>query len=121
MNEVLSTVLIALGTSLATGFGSWVFFIRKHKADADGAEKTNDRTEIENLKLIVDEWRQSAKTWKEMADEYQQRYVGNARKLETLEDQVGTLTRELRRAQERIEHLEKENEKLNRTSADGNK
>jgi uncharacterized membrane protein len=80
---VIDAVLIALGTSLATGFGSWVFFIRKHKAEAVGTEKTNDRSEIENYKLISQEWREAAQQWKDLCDEYQTKLIETLRKLDT--------------------------------------
>lgn len=80
---MLEVVLIALGTTLATTFGGWVFFIRKHKAEAVGTEKTNDRSEIENYKLISQEWREAAQQWKDLCDEYQNRLIETLRKLDT--------------------------------------
>jgi uncharacterized coiled-coil DUF342 family protein len=106
---------------LATGFGSWIFFRGKYKAETDGALKSNDRSEIENLKLITQEWREAAQAWKDMADEYQSKFIGNSRKVDELADQVAMLTRQLKNANKRIAHLEKEKQdKSNNTSADGN-
>lgn len=108
---------------MATGFGSWVFFREKYKAETDGAVKSNDRSEIENLKLITQEWREAAQAWKDMADEYQTKFIGNSRKVDELADQVAMLTRQLKAANKRIAHLEKEKEKQdksNNTPADGN-
>lgn len=107
-------ILIALGTSLATAFGSWVFFIRKHKAEAVGTEKTNDRTEIENYKLIATEWRETAQRWKELADKYETELIESRRIIPQmradLEDQkrdITALKGLLTKAQNRISELEK--------------
>lgn len=84
MNEIL----IALGSSIATGFGQWVFYYRKHKATAIGAEKGNDRTEIENYKLIAQEWRESAERWKDMADKYQMELIEYKKELSSIEGKL---------------------------------
>ncbi len=106
MNEVLSTVLISLGSSVATGFGSWIFFRKKHKAEADGVTINNDRAEIESLNLIAKEWRETAQSWKSMADEYRLKYMDYQREVETLAEQVSELSIKLNRANRRIAHLE---------------
>lgn len=117
----MESVLITLGSVLATNFGQWFFFQRKHKAEASGAEINNDRSEIENLKLIAQEWRDTAQAWKEMADEYQLKHMDNNRKINELVEEVQEFRRQLAKANSRIAHLEKELEKKNRkTPADGN-
>ena len=117
---MLETIITVLVTSLATGFASWVFYIRKHKADAVSAEKGNDRTEIDNLKLIVKEWRDAATQWKDMADDYQIRFIeqnrkmeqffsdnaNNIKELEENKKQIEKLKNLLTRANKRIKHLE---------------
>lgn len=123
MNEVLSTVLISLGSSLAAGFGSWIFFRRKHKAEADGAVINNDRAEIESLNLIAKEWRETAQSWKSMADEYRTKYMEYQRQVEALAEQVSQLSIKLTRANRRIAHLEKRKglqADANKTPTDGN-
>lgn len=95
----METVLIAIGTALATGFGQWVFYFRKHRANAD-------RSEIDNLKLIVQEWRDTSKIWKDMADEYQNRHIDNSRKIEQLYEEIASLKRQLDKANRKINDLE---------------
>lgn len=111
---MLEQVLIVLGTSLATAFSGWVFFIRKHKAEAVGVETNNTRQEIENYKLIAQEWREAAQQWKDLADEYQAKLIENSRKIERLESESAAIKKEvitlkglLTRAQNRIIELEK--------------
>lgn len=120
MNAVLEQVLIAVGGAVAGGFGNWVFYIRKHKATASGAEINNDRSEIENVKLIAQEWREAAQAWKDMADEYQAKHIENTRKLEEFAAQVASFKRRLDRSNRRINFLEKKlpNE-TNNTPTDG--
>lgn len=122
MNEVLSTVLISLGSSLATGFGSWIFFRKKHKAEADGVTINNDRAEIESLNLIAKEWRETAQSWKSMADEYRTKYMEYQRQVEMLAEQVYEMSLKLARANKRIAHLErrKGQQDVNNTPTDGN-
>lgn len=107
----METVLIALGTALATNFVQWVFYQRKHKAEASGAEINNDRSEIENLKLITLEWREAAQDWKHMADEYRGKYIDNIKTMEDLVQEVQGFKKKLAQANKRIAHLEKELEK----------
>ena len=122
--DALWLVLSNLGTALTTGFAQWVFYIRKHKADASGAEKTNDRTEIENLKLINKEWMETAMSWKAMADEYRTKYIALQPIVEELQEKLVILSRQLNLANERIEHLEAKKgiSKVNthKTPSDGN-
>lgn len=66
--EITNQIMLVLGSSVATAFGQWVFFLRKHRLG-------NDRTEIDNYKLIAQEWRESAEKWKELADAYQQELI----------------------------------------------
>ena len=118
----METVLVALGTALVSNFAQWVFFQRKHKAEASGAEINNDRSEIENLKLITQEWRDAAQAWKDMADEYQSKHIANSRKVDELIEEVHGFKRKLERANKRIAHLERELErerKTQKTPADG--
>lgn len=104
-------MLISLGSAVSTAFAQWIFYFRKHKAVAAGAEKQNDRSEIENLKLITQEWREAAQAWKDMADEYQSKHIANSRKVDQLVETVASLKRQLTKANKRIATLEKE--KLN--------
>lgn len=107
---------------MATNFAQWFFYQRKHNAAASGAEINNDRSEIENLKLIVQEWREAARDWKDMADEYRGKYISEHRLIEELRDEVASVNRKLLNANKRITQLEKEKaNKTNKTPTDGNK
>ncbi len=97
MNEVL----IVLGTSLATGFAGWIF------GGKQVAKNNSDRSEIENLKLITQEWREAAQSWKDMADEYQKKHIDNSRKLTDMADEIQALKRQVARQTKRIAELEK--------------
>jgi predicted nucleic acid-binding Zn-ribbon protein len=96
--DTLWTTLAVLGSSLATAFGQWVFYFRKHKSDAD-------RSEIENLNLIAKEWREAAKVWKDMVDEYHLKALQNMKRIEELESKVAILERQLNTANKKIEYL----------------
>lgn len=100
---------------------AWLLYFRKHKADAVGAEKNNDRTEIENYKLIATEWRETSQVWKEMADEYQMKFryqnrkfeeflqkaEGTNKELEANRKEIAKLKELLAKANKRIGELEK--------------
>lgn len=100
----MTEVLVGLGSALSTAFAQWVFYYRKHKGNAD-------RTEIENYKLIAQEWRESAQIWKDLADQYQLESIQNKKKIEKLEEELRALKRQLTSASKRINHLEMLNEK----------
>ncbi len=103
--EALYTVLVGLGSSLATDFAKWIFYFRKHPAHAKSVEKNNDRQEIENLNLIAKEWREAAKVWKDMVDEYHLKSMDNMRRIEELEQKVFSLQQQLLSANKQIEKL----------------
>jgi chromosome segregation ATPase len=110
---MLDLLLASIGTSIVTAFAGWVFFIRKHKAEAVGAEKTNDRTEIENYKLIAQEWREAAQQWKDLCDEYLTKLIENSRKIENMTIELSENKKDLRKfkglltkANNRIQMLE---------------
>jgi len=110
----MENVLITFFTAMATGFASWIFARRKNKAEAVGAEKNNDRTEIDNYKLIAQEWREAAERWKDLADEYQKKLIANSRQIEelvtssiTFKKEIRTLKTLLAKANKRIAELEK--------------
>lgn len=100
----MKEVLIGLGAALSTAFAQWVFYRRKHKGSAD-------RTEIDNYKLIAQEWRESAQRWKDLADEYQLESIQNKRKIDTLEEELRSIKRQLASSLKRLKQLEKLNEK----------
>lgn len=100
--ESWETILIGLGSSLATAFGQWVLYFRKHAAEAKTVVKNNDRQEIENLNLIAKEWREAAKIWKDMVDEYHIKSMDNMRRIEELEQKVQSLQSELNKANKQI-------------------
>lgn len=103
--EQFKDILLVLGSALATGFAQWVFYFRKHQAEAKGVVKNNDRQEIENLNLISKEWREAAKSWKDMADEYHAKSKENMRRIDELEQKVMNLEAALRSANRQIEKL----------------
>lgn len=118
---MLELLISTLGGSALTLLLGWALYLRKHKADAAGVEKNNDRTEIDNLKLIVTEWRESATRWKDLADEYQEKFIEQNRKMERFfsefesnrkelvdnRKEIETLKRKLSSANKRIAELEK--------------
>lgn len=108
--ESWETILIALGSSLATGFGQWVFYFRKQAAETKSVDKNNERQEIENLNLIAKEWREAANIWKQMVDEYHLKSMDNMRRIEELETKVSTLQRQLNSANKQIEILKSQNQ-----------
>jgi Mg2+ and Co2+ transporter CorA len=103
--EALYTVLIGLGSSLATAFAQWIFYFKKHTAEAKSVVKNNDRAEIENLNLIAKEWREAAKIWKDMVDEYHLKSMDNMRRIEELEQKVFQLQQQLMSANKQIDKL----------------
>ena len=103
---MLIEILIALGSGLAGAFSKWVFDRHKRKADTQSVHQSNFRAEIDNLKLIVQEWREAAGHWKDMADDYQQKFIDNSRKLDEVHQEVRTLKNQLAKANRRIKQLE---------------
>lgn len=110
---MLDNVLLIFGSAAVTAFLQWLLYIRKHKAEANSVEKTNDATEIENLVNMAKEWRETAQSWKSLADETQKELIlckkseqSTAEKLEALERKVKLLNSKLTRAYKRIEELE---------------
>lgn len=108
---MLENVLLILGSATATAFLQWVLYIRKHKAEANSVEKTNDATEIENLVSMAKEWRETAAHWKQLADEYQKELIScktvNGDKIESMKSEIRTLNNKLNKANKRIAELEK--------------
>lgn len=94
-------------------FLMWLLYLRKHKASADSSE-------IENYKLIATEWRETSQRWKDLADDYQMKFIEQNRKMEAFFAQGGDNKRELEenrkeiaklnglltKANKRIKHLE---------------
>lgn len=102
------TILIALGTALSTGFAQWIFYRRKHKATAVGAEKQNDRVELDNYKLIAEEWRETAQRWKEMADKYQMELVEEKKYRAGMESQLAENLNKIACLESKLLQLEKQ-------------
>ena len=108
--------LTATGAAALTLVLGWLLYLRKHRAAAVGAEKNNDRTEIENYKLIAQEWREAAQQWKDLADEYQTKLTLQSRVIVELEareagnrKEINALKGKLTKALNRITHLENGN------------
>ncbi len=85
----------------------------KFKAETDGLVINNTRDEIENFKLIAAEWRETAQAWKDMVDNYQDRLIENATKIDELfkenfdlKQDIEQLKKQLDKAQDRIKELE---------------
>jgi uncharacterized coiled-coil DUF342 family protein len=108
---MLNEILIALGSGLAGAFSKWVFDRHRRKADTQSVEQSNSRAEIENLKLIVQEWREAASQWKDMADDYQQKFIDNSRKLDEVHQELRSLKSQLAKANRRIKQLEEHDTK----------
>ncbi len=86
---------------------------RKFKAETDTVVVGNDRSEIENYKLLVAEWRETAQKWKDLADEYQGKLIENTKKIDELYLRNSEVRRELSsvkglltKANNRIKELE---------------
>ena len=105
---------------LLSGGISWIatrrWERRKFKAETVSAERGNDRSEIENYKLISTEWREAAQRWKDLVDEYQAKLIENSRRIDNLSVELSKTSKELSfvkglltKAQRRIKELEKHN------------
>lgn len=110
---MVQQILISFAASATPIILLWVLYLRKHKAEAVSTEKTNDRTEIDNIKLIAQEWRESAIKWKDLADEYQMKFIEQNRKMEAYfanggdnKKEIERLNRKLTAAYKRIKDLE---------------
>lgn len=97
------TPFIAAATPI---FLLWLLYLRKHKASADSSE-------IENYKLIATEWRETSQRWKDLADDYQMKFIEQNRKMEAYFAKGGDNRKEIERlnnllikANKRIKHLE---------------
>lgn len=109
---MIEIVLAILGGGAFATLIQWLLFPRKNKAEAVGVEvankgyeNNNDRTEIENYKLIAQEWRESAQRWKDLADEYQTKLIENSRKFEAFLTTVKHNNEEMASNKKEIEKL----------------
>jgi hypothetical protein len=105
--NTIETWLAVAGSSLVTALTQWALYFRRHAAEAKSVIKGNDKAEIENLNLIAKEWREAAKLWKDMADEYQMKAIENMKRIEHLEQKVSELELALKKANNQIEILKK--------------
>lgn len=109
------TIQIVIGSAAFTAIIQWLLYFRKHKADTITVVKSNDATEIQNLVLMVKEWRETATNWKLLADQYQEELIKsrkeNGEKIEHLESKVRELSSNLFKAQKRLVQLEKNDNK----------
>lgn len=101
-------VLITLGLSLVSGFSGWFFGRAKYQAETRGVERTNDRSEIENLNLIAKEWKEAAMLWKAMADEYQSKAIENMKRIADMEHELHSLRLVVQKQQKQITKLQKD-------------
>ncbi len=108
---VKEIVFSVIGSSAFTMLLTWALYFRKHKASAQGVEKENDKTEIQNFIQMAREWRETATQWKALADEYQQELIKQSREFT---DQVEEMTKtreelqtKLTKAYQEIEQLRK--------------
>ncbi len=127
--------LMALSGAAIPIFLTWLLYFRKNKASAVGAEKNNDRTEIDNFKLIAQEWREAATQWKDLADETRTELIAERRRIESAflkfedtkkelesnRDEIKKLRAELGKAKSRIAELEKWEKLFKAQNKDGNK
>lgn len=105
--EPFNVILIALGTSVATGFGQWFFFRRKNTADAISAEISNYRMIIKDLIQAGEDWKKIAGEWKDQADNYRDIYMKSRIKIDELENKVRDLEEALVIANKKITALQK--------------
>lgn len=66
----------------------WIFSRRRQRVDIQ-------TTEIENLRKIAAEWRQTANEWKDLADEYQAKLIGTLKEVDRLRVEVAELRNEV--------------------------
>lgn len=108
---MLENIQLILGGGAVTAIIQWLLYFRKNQADAITVVKSNDATEIQNLILMVKEWRETAVNWKQLADQYQNELIAsrkeNGEKIEHLEKKIQELSTKLNSAQRRLAQLEK--------------
>jgi len=105
MNDTLSTILIALGTSSATGFAGWIFGRRRSVAETQGVE-------LENVGKAVEIWRESAENLAEQLKVYSEQVRINNEQLVTLKQENVRLNEEINQLRSELDKLSKENIKL---------
>ncbi len=74
----------------------------KFKAETDTVVVGNARNEIENFKLLVAEWRETAQKWKDLADEYQTKLIESTKTIDELYQQNVEMKRELNELKRRL-------------------
>lgn len=114
-----SEILVPLITAGISWVSTRWYERKRYKAETATVEVGNTRSEIENYKMISIEWREAAQQWKGLVDEYQQKLIENAKRIDELYEQnreisraLATVKGQLTKAQSRIKELEKQNDKI---------
>lgn len=93
-------ILISFAAAATPIFLLWLLYFRKHRAAADSSE-------IENYKLIATEWRETSQRWKDLADDYQMKFIEQNRQMEAYFARGGDNKKELEENKKEIENLKK--------------
>lgn len=91
----MTEVLIAGVASFISALVTWIFTRKRQRVDMQTIE-------IDNLRNIAAEWRQTATEWKSLADEYQQKFIKAMDELEGLRTEVRKLRRALSAAEKKL-------------------
>ncbi len=114
MTEIVSTVLIALGTGFASTIFTVIFFKRKNKAEARQAEAIAESQELDNTEKAIKIWKDLAENFSGKVSEYTTE-VGQLRdlnqqlltKIEDLNKKIDGLTKENVKLRKQVEELDK--------------
>lgn len=99
--ETINVIIIALGTSLASSFGTWLFSKRKYSAEVASAE-------IANYKIIIDDWQKAAEDWRKSAEEYRKIMLEQRKEMDLMLIKIDKLEADLKKANCKISKIEKE-------------
>lgn len=77
MSETLLMSLTGIVSAVITAVGTWLV---THKKSREAIRNT----EIENMRVIISEWQQTAMKWKEMADDYHRLYVEASKSMDNM-------------------------------------
>lgn len=99
MNEVASTIVIALGTGLAGSFGGWIF----------GRKRQN----IENIDMALETWQKVVDSLEKRVDTLLTKVDALSKENDELKDEIAKLREEIALSAKR----NKKNEQLEKTIA----
>lgn len=113
----ISDVIVPLLTAGISWLSTRWYERKRYKAETATVEVGNTRSEIENYKIMLEDWRKTAQHWKGLADEFQQKLIENAKQITELYELNREISKsltivkgQLTKAQNRIKELEKHND-----------